>query len=798
MHDREERGWRVGATATPPSPHTGLMRPPTAPVLSRARALAAIAVFALIAALFAVSAPPASAAQQTPTVASTGSADTTDDGGTDAADATVTEDAVPSDEASDMAGDGDQSTDTELDAQADLSGFKPGRIIADELFYTSGTMTEAQIQAFLNDKVPSCRSGYVCLKDFKQDTSNKAADQMCSGYAGARGESAARIIFKVSQSCGINAQVLLVMLQKEQGLVLHTWPSDWRYGAAMGQGCPDDAGCDPGFAGFFNQVYGGSWQLKRYGNPAGTSNYFTWYPVGAVSSVRYHPDASCGSSPVRIENKATAALYYYTPYQPNAAALRAGYGTGDSCSAYGNRNFFHYFTDWFGSTAGTPQTPTTPAIADGKNVRVGADIYFVSGSRSYHIANLADWNEFRAAFGQATTISAADLAKVPTAGQATRVLRNASTGVISYLSGGQLHRFGSCALVATWAGSCGSRIDVPGDVFARVATGSEMTAFASVNGLTALLEGDTVRSFANDNAARAYNGGAMPYAASISPTHLAAKRVLGFRTFEPGVFIAVSGDPKVYLPTANGTLLYVPDWNIVRDSGLAARTGARVAAADIAGYGTATFTPFVRCGGTVYIAGGGRVRAIDAGQVGDVPIADLDDRTCGTFPSVGSAITGGVYVKASDGKVYRVAGGALHIVPSRAFWAGLVGSDNLVASSWSAASVAAVQIGQGYPNTAQFVRAWGTATVYLVNATTLVPVPSWTIPRAYGWRAVSTQIDAALIDTMAKSATLTEIVRCGQTLYRPEGGRAAVISAAPAGAGITDLAPSTCAALGLG
>src|SRR5699024_261440 len=40
------------------------------------------------------------------------------------------------------------------------------------------------------------------------------------------------------------------------------------------------------------------------------------------------------------------------PYQPNRAALNAGYGTGDGCSAYGNRNFYNYFTDWFGSTQG--------------------------------------------------------------------------------------------------------------------------------------------------------------------------------------------------------------------------------------------------------------------------------------------------------------------------------------------------------------------------------------------------------------------------------------------------------------
>lgn len=55
-----------------------------------------------------------------------------------------------------------------------------------------------------------------------------------------------------------------------------------------------------------------------------------------------------------IRNQATASLYNYTPYQPNAAALAAGYGTGDACSSYGNRNFWNYFSDWFGNPAGSP------------------------------------------------------------------------------------------------------------------------------------------------------------------------------------------------------------------------------------------------------------------------------------------------------------------------------------------------------------------------------------------------------------------------------------------------------------
>ncbi len=242
------------------------------------------------------------------------------------------------------------SATTGIVQTADLSQFQPGNIVSDAVFFARGTMTESQIQSFLQSKVSTCRAGYTCLKDYYDTSRSTGADAMCGAYSGGVRERASRIIYKVAQACGINPQVILVMLQKEQGLVTSSAPSSYAYRAAMGQGCPDTAACDTRYYGFFNQVYGGAWQLKRYANPPGTSQFFTWYAPGRTWNVLFHPNRACGTSPVFIQNQATANLYYYTPYQPNAAALRAGYGTGDGCSSYGNRNFFNYFSDWFGST----------------------------------------------------------------------------------------------------------------------------------------------------------------------------------------------------------------------------------------------------------------------------------------------------------------------------------------------------------------------------------------------------------------------------------------------------------------
>ena len=139
--------------------------------------------------------------------------------------------------------------------------------------------------------------------------------------------------------------MLLTVLQKEQHLLTATDPSDFQFKSAMGLSCPDDANCDPEYAGFFKQGYGAAKRYQyyvhhedRYGYHAGTLNY-----------IQYNPDASCGGSNVYIENKATALLYIYTPYQPNTAALDAGVGEGDACSTYGNRNFAIIYDSMFDS-----------------------------------------------------------------------------------------------------------------------------------------------------------------------------------------------------------------------------------------------------------------------------------------------------------------------------------------------------------------------------------------------------------------------------------------------------------------
>lgn len=241
----------------------------------------------------------------------------------------------------------------ELVPAVDTSAFRPGNIISDAVFYDSGAMSAAQVQTFLTQQGANCTpagGGPACLKNYRMTTETQAADAYCRGrYAGAAGETAATIIAKVAQACGINPRVLLVMLQKETSLVTRSAPTAKLYDRAMGFGCPDSANgaCSSYYPGLFRQLYFAAKQFKRYA--ANPGNY--GHVPGIVNNVLYHPNPACGSSRVLIENKATASLYNYTPYQPNGPALAAGYAAStDSCSSYGNRNFWLYFTDWFGST----------------------------------------------------------------------------------------------------------------------------------------------------------------------------------------------------------------------------------------------------------------------------------------------------------------------------------------------------------------------------------------------------------------------------------------------------------------
>lgn len=257
---------------------------------------------------------------------------------------------------------------------AAVVGFNPENIISDALFYDGGAMTAAEIQSFLDAKIANTKAGKCtngkCLNVLSITSDSKKAyysvttgNLVCGDLTGGTMH-VSEFIYRVQVACGISAKVILVTMQKEQGLVTSTAPSDTELRRAMGHLCSDTAPCESSAAGIANQIFGGAEQLKKY-----KATNFGKQPSTTAQYIAYSPTASCGGTNIVIRNYATAALYNYTPYQPNAASLAAGYGLGDACSSYGNRNFYNYYTAWFGSTqvdACTPPAASALTAATGE------------------------------------------------------------------------------------------------------------------------------------------------------------------------------------------------------------------------------------------------------------------------------------------------------------------------------------------------------------------------------------------------------------------------------------------------
>ena len=236
-------------------------------------------------------------------------------------------------------------------AQA-LSGaeFNPGYIISDTAFYDSNAMTEAEIQSFLVSK----KSGLSTYRSSTESRSRLVSDSTgnvrCEAFTGGHDLLASTLIFRAQKACGISAKVILVTLEKEQGLIRNPTPSSGALSRAMGFACPDTAPCAEYALGFGNQIYMGALQLKTY-----KAAKFARQP--GVHSIQFYPTnpkRDCGATNVNVRNYATAALYNYTPYQPNESALANLRGSGDECASYGNRNFWVFFNDWFGSPVAEP------------------------------------------------------------------------------------------------------------------------------------------------------------------------------------------------------------------------------------------------------------------------------------------------------------------------------------------------------------------------------------------------------------------------------------------------------------
>ena len=636
--------------------------------------------------------------------------------------------------------------------------FDPGNIISDSVFFDPNDMSADEVQSFLATKGANCVAGeQACLKNYTATTVARTADGLCQGYEGGLVQSGAQIVAGVARSCGINPKVLLVLLEKEQSLVSRSKPTTLAYRTATGFGCPDTAACDAQYYGFFNQLYSAGRQYQKYAANPGDFRY----KAGQSNPIYYHPNATCGVSNVFIANQATAGLYNYTPYQPNAAALTNLYGTGDSCGAYGNRNFWRIFSDWFGN----PQSASF-LLRTAEN----ASVYVVSGTTKYPIGDVATLSAL-SPLGAVGFVSQQYLDRRTTGRAMSRVVL-APNGSVSFIDAGIRLPFSSCAQVADYGASCDSLVTLAQPLVDAFASGPPITAlYRTTSGKAFSVSGGAKREVVDDAAltqAGLSTSGVtllesglayLPYGVPVTRDGVVLKnRATGAVTVSAGgAFTTVSEGVRAATALASLPVRSLDDASM-QSLAVSTALGALVKGSA----GPAVFL----------LTEQGKKHVTSAGMIpASVPV--LGAPVLGMFPDAGT-LDAGMFLKGSGSSaVYVLREGMRRAVGS---WNDLVAlnggnpSPVIVTIDQRVADVlpaGPAQLGPG-----SLVVAPRSAAVYFVNGRSeLVPVSSFATTGELGATRLETVANADVDTYTVRGSGISTAIDCGGTKYLGLGGK---------------------------
>lgn len=252
--------------------------------------------------------------------------------------------------------------------------FNPSLLITDQAFEDVNTFGGVEgIQKFLEQRgsVLANTSPDFLIKLKEPETLTKVGLEDPQPSL-SRLRTAAELIYDAGRKHGLNPQVILVILQKEQSLITGRFNSDSdlqrALDRALGFGCPDYEGCGDIFLGFYRQLFGtfdqsGSrWLgaaaslMRSFRTESGGTRVGRGPMVDAGSTTFGRPvvrtarkgdaitldntmggyDGVMQNQTVTLSNYATAALYRYTPHVFN-----------------GNYNFWKFYTLWFKYPNGT-------------------------------------------------------------------------------------------------------------------------------------------------------------------------------------------------------------------------------------------------------------------------------------------------------------------------------------------------------------------------------------------------------------------------------------------------------------
>lgn len=280
--------------------------------------------------------------------------------------------------------------------EAVLPGFDPNKLIDDKVFSDTRTFGGPEgIQKFLESKNSIlANTSAEFIAKLKEPTSKAHKELMEDPRPGlSKPRTAAELIWDASQSSGLNPQVILVKLNKEQSLITghqNTAPDRLQRALdfSMGFGCPDTQPCGEIYRGFYAQIFGGvdsennrylgaaKSLMKSFTTPGGRGPYYN----GGVAKIgdTIVLDNTLGGyqgveakQSIKLSNAATAALYRYTPHVFN-----------------GNYNFWRFFNSWFRYPNGTMLKLSGETevyiLQNGERFKL---LPFVAQSRNLQVAN---------------------------------------------------------------------------------------------------------------------------------------------------------------------------------------------------------------------------------------------------------------------------------------------------------------------------------------------------------------------------------------------------------------------------
>ena len=208
-----------------------------------------------------------------------------------------------------------------------FAAFDAGYVFPDPVLTAKDTMSEAEIQAFLIKK-GSFLANYSMPAGMGGVGWNNDID--------VTGWSAAKVIYSAAQWYGVNPQLIIITLQKEQSSITYKtqgWAgqTDW----ATGYGVPDGSDADPHYKGFAKQVDMATWQFRWvFEGSGGNTGWYSPLPYGG-SMWDIGKTVSCPTGiwetwdgvnigpcvTTTITSRVASALYKHNPYRVNKVGL---------------------------------------------------------------------------------------------------------------------------------------------------------------------------------------------------------------------------------------------------------------------------------------------------------------------------------------------------------------------------------------------------------------------------------------------------------------------------------------------